>query len=128
MKVIDPHLHLFDLSQGQYRWLRAGNPPNWPDKHLIQRNFADGDLELNGEIELAGFVHIEAGFDNEASWREIEWLENSVKKPFRSIACVDLTWPVEDFQVAISKLQQYSSFVGVRHILDDDTLARIQNG
>ena len=31
---------------------------------------------MNGELK--GIVHIEAGFDNSAPWREIEWLEQTV--------------------------------------------------
>lgn len=122
MKIIDPHLHLFELEQGQYGWLRPDNPPRWPDKKVIQRNFTERDLQLSTDIDLAGFVHIEAGFDNDQSWREVEWLEKTISKPFKSIACVDLTWPIEQFKAAMIKLQEFSSFVGVRHILDDDCL------
>ena len=76
INIIDPHIHLFDLSQGDYHWLKSQNPPSWPDKVIIERNFDlddltnslainltnDGDYndELIGEVSLSGFVHIEA--------------------------------------------------------------------
>ncbi|HCM48032.1 MAG TPA: hypothetical protein DIS98_11195, partial [Colwellia sp.] len=67
INIIDPHLHLFSHSRGDYHWLKSENPPFWPDKHLLQQNFYIEDLNkalVNEEIKLKGFVHIEAGFDN----------------------------------------------------------------
>jgi L-fuconolactonase len=123
MKIIDPHLHLFDLNQGNYQWLRAENPPFWSDKHLIAKNFSEHDLTLTSPLILAGFVHIEAGFDNQQPWREIAWLENTCNMPFRSIAMLDITLPKLKFLQQVDKLMRYQSVVGIRYILDDDTLA-----
>ena len=52
MKIIDPHLHLFDLKQGDYHWLKEENPPFWPDKHLIKKSFKETDLTLKPIPEL----------------------------------------------------------------------------
>ncbi|ASP49848.1 hypothetical protein B5D82_02585 [Cognaticolwellia beringensis] len=123
MKIIDPHLHLFDLSQGNYQWLKPENPPFWPDKILIEKNFSEQDLVLTAPLVLAGFVHIEAGFDNQQPWREIAWLENSCNLPFKSIAMIDITLSNEVFLQQLKKLTVYRSVVGVRYILDDDALA-----
>ncbi|MDO6720721.1 amidohydrolase family protein [Psychrosphaera sp. 1_MG-2023] len=120
MKIIDPHIHLFDLSKGEYGWLKPENQPNWPDKSRIFRSFSEEDLTLGVSNKLAGFVHIEAGFDNNAPWREIEWLERICQKPFKSIAAIDLTLPPASFKHQVSKLKVLNSVVGVRHILDDD--------
>lgn len=127
MKLIDAHIHLFDLSKGKYDWLRPENPPNWPDKKLINRSFSEDDLTLGESNTLAGFVHIEAGFDNNAPWREIEWLESVCQKPFKSIATIDLTLPPLAFKNQISKLNRLNSVVGVRHILDDDLTATLSH-
>jgi predicted TIM-barrel fold metal-dependent hydrolase len=123
MKIIDPHLHLFDLNKGNYQWLRSENPPFWPDKHLIAKNFSEHELTLTAPLTLAGFVHIEAGFDNQQPWREIAWLENTCNMEFRSIALLDITLPKTMFLQQLEKLMQYKSVVGIRYILDDDTLA-----
>ena len=77
IKIIDPHLHLFDLKQGDYHWLKADNPPNWPDKNVINNTFDEQDLSLSPPLSLAGFVHIEAGFDNLQPWRELNYLQKS---------------------------------------------------
>ena len=63
MKIIDAHLHLFDLQAGEYRWLSPDNPPFWPDKPVIAKNFSESDLVVSAPEQLSGFVHIEAGFD-----------------------------------------------------------------
>ena len=120
LELIDAHLHFFDLDKGDYRWLKAENPPFWPDKPLIAKNWGETDLTLPSELTLTGYVHIEAGFDNVRLWREIEWLETYNKLPFRSIACVDLTKTTSQFTQDLNKLRQYPTVVGTRHILDDE--------
>ena len=127
MKIIDPHLHLFDLSQGEYSWLKPECPPFWSDKPLIAKNFSENDLTLAKPLTLAGFVHIEAGFDNQQPWREIAWLESTCKIPFRSIALLDITLPKALFLTQLESLMTYQSVVGVRYILDDDALTILNN-
>ena len=119
MKIIDPHIHLFDLAQGDYYWLKPGNAPFWPDKAKIHRDFSETDLKLANEFELAGFVHIEAGFDNQTPWREIAWLASTCALPFRSVAGVN----IENFahlRENLARLESFDSVVGVRHILDEE--------
>lgn len=123
MKIIDPHLHLFDLNKGSYQWLRSENPPFWSDKSLITKNFSEHELALTAPLSLAGFVHIEAGYDNQQPWREIAWLESSCNLPFRSIALLDITQPKALFTQQLKKLIVYQSVVGIRYMLDDDALA-----
>ncbi len=122
MKIIDPHLHLFDLNQGDYFWLQENNPPFWPDKHLISKNFSEQDLTLSSPFELAGFIHIEAGFNNQQPWQEIIWLENYCKLPFRSIAFIDITLNESQFSKQLTKLKGFSSVVGCRYILGEQAL------
>lgn len=127
MKIIDPHLHLFALELGQYHWLKADNPPFWPDKQRINKGFDEADLMLTAPYSLSGFIHIEAGFDNEQPWRELEALEQSCNKPFRAIATIDLTTSSKQLNTDIEKLAEHPSFVGVRHLLDDQALPLLSN-
>ena len=124
MRIIDPHLHLFDLSKGDYQWLQAENPPYWPDKATIARDFSYHDIVLEAPLSLAGFVHIEAGFDNQAPWREIAWLEEtlhpSYQSAFKSVATIDLSADLTVFENNLAKLASFTSIVGVRHILDNE--------
>lgn len=122
MKILDPHLHLFDLQLGQYDWLKAENAPFWPDKSAIVHNFSEQDLVVSKNHEVAGFVHVEAGFDNDKPINEIKWLESSVTRPFKSIAFVDLTLPTNQFERACDDLRQCNSVTAVRYILDDQAI------
>jgi predicted TIM-barrel fold metal-dependent hydrolase len=117
LTIVDPHIHLFNLSQGEYDWLSQKKPPFWSDKPIINRNFYQPDLTLTEPLALSGFVHIEAGFDNARPWREIEWLEQHCTLPFRSIAGIDLTLATALFSDHIERLISYPSVVGIRHVL-----------
>jgi L-fuconolactonase len=127
MKIIDPHLHLFNLEQGDYQWLKADSPPYWLDKNTIRQSFTENDLALSDPLQLAGFVHIEAGFDNQQPWREITWLEDNCSLPFRAIAGVNLLLPTNEFQQILDKLDKFESVVGVRDILDENACAYLSN-
>ncbi|PKG97100.1 amidohydrolase [Paraglaciecola sp. MB-3u-78] len=116
-KIIDPHLHLFNLEQGDYAWLKPHNPPFWPDKQVINKSFFETDILLQSPNQLAGFVHIEAGFDNQQPWREIDWLQKYCSLPFTSVAFADIT--ATTFTEHIDLLKQRKSVVGIRHILDE---------
>ncbi|MDU0354542.1 amidohydrolase family protein [Paraglaciecola aquimarina] len=115
-KIIDPHLHFFALHEGDYAWLKPDNPPSWPDKQKINRTYVQQDLVLPSNVALAGLVHIEAGFDNQHPWKEIDWLEHHCTLPFKSVAFADLT--SRHFSQQIAQLTQRESVVGIRHILD----------
>ncbi|MDN3652022.1 amidohydrolase family protein [Thalassotalea ponticola] len=115
-KIIDPHVHLFNLEQGDYHWLDSTKPPYWPDKQRICHNYSDTDLKLPNGVQLGAIVHIEAGFDNSRPEREIAWLEQSVQTPLKTIAFADIT--AFDFGQRLHRLTQYQSVVGIRHILD----------
>lgn len=123
MKIIDPHIHLFNLADGHYHWLKPENPPFWSDKAIINKSFGQSDLNLDVNDQLAGFVHIEAGFNNDQPWQEIAWLEKACSLPMKSIATCDLTLSPEQFDAQLSRICTYKSVVGVRHILDDDAPA-----
>lgn len=123
MKIIDPHIHLFTLEKGNYAWLKKENPPYWPDKALINKNVSEEDLRLNGPFTLSGFVHIEAGFNNNAPWQELIHLQQHCQLPFKAISAIDLTLDSDILQKQLDTLKQQSSFIGVRHILDEQALA-----
>lgn len=120
-KIIDPHLHLFNLDKGDYTWLKPQNAPFWPDKYLINKNVNETDLNLASPYQLAGFVHIEAGFNNQQPWHEIDWLEQHCSLPFKSVAFADIT--ANSFEQHVKLLKQRRSVVGIRHILDEQALA-----
>lgn len=121
-KIIDPHIHLFDLSLGDYQWLKPENPPFWPDKEKINRDFKFKDLTLNNSLELVGAVHIEAGFDNRSPEKELAWLESQHESELKTIAGIDLLLSETKFAQQLAAFSTYDSCIGCRHILDDDAV------
>lgn len=125
-KILDPHLHFFDLAKGRYAWLKAQNPPFWPDKHIISKKIVPNQLSVNSDFTFVGGVHIEAGFDNEIPQNELHWLENNVyssvpNQSYKSIAYADITKPHLVFCKDLSFLLSCRTFAGIRCIIDDNT-------
>ena len=120
-QLIDSHVHLFDLEKGEYHWLQAENAPHWPDKHLIRRSFSQQDISLTDPVHLSGIVHIEAGYDNNMPWREIEYLEHSASLPLRTVAGADII--DANFSDTLAKLAEFHSVCGIRHILDEQAVS-----
>ena len=123
-RIIDPHLHLFNLETGIYEWLRPDQAPFWPDKHMIARSYSERDLVIHcdglSDLTLSGYVHIEAGFDNTQSVREVDWVQSQACMAQRSVGFIDLRLAPSQFETSLSGLLDRPSVVGVRHILDDD--------
>jgi predicted TIM-barrel fold metal-dependent hydrolase len=118
INIIDPHLHLFDLERGQYDWLKAESPPTWPDKKGINNSYSDTDLQKPASFSVCGYVHIEAGFDNELGHREIANVEQRASLPQRSIGFIDITLEPAEFINEFNNQAQYRSTVGIRHIVE----------
>ncbi len=114
---IDPHVHLFALREGRYDWLKPQNPPFWSDKAEIAKDISEHDLAAGCGNRLAGFVHVEAGYDNQRPWREIEFLQRHCRYPFRAVGCIDINANTAGSH--IDKLSSYHSVSGLRHILDE---------
>ncbi|WP_333606375.1 amidohydrolase family protein [Arsukibacterium sp.] len=118
LPIVDPHLHLWQLSHGHYHWLRQHNPPYWPEKNLLQQDFLPEDLQLTAPFQLAGLVHIEAGFDNARPERELAWLRRlQFSCPYRAVAFLDCAQPLPAIETALQALLAYQP-VGVRHIFE----------
>ena len=120
MKIIDPHVHLINLKEGQYHWLKNDHPPFIHHKEKLRRSFTEEELSLTPDFTLAGFVHIEAGFDNEKPWREIKWLESHCRThAFKSMAFADLT---NNFTNTMQRLEHCQSVIGIRNILNERSM------
>lgn len=129
MKIIDPHIHLWDLSRGDYQWLSSERAPFWPDKPKLQHNFSVDDLRLSASFELMGVVHIEAGYNNQSPIEEVIWLKNAKNRhspPMKIIASGDITLAPTDFNQLLQSFAAHGEVVGIRHILDNDA-SRVLN-
>lgn len=118
--IVDPHLHIWQLSAGQYHWLRAHNPPHWPEKASLQQDFLPAHLALQPPFRLLGAVHIEAGFDNQQPEQELAWLSKQEWPcTYRSVAFLDCSAPLHQAEHKLQALLPYRP-AGVRHIFEGE--------
>lgn len=116
--IIDPHLHVWQLSAGHYHWLRQPNPPHWPGKALLKQDLLPAKLVLQPPFRLLGAVHIEAGFNNAHPELELAWLkQQDWPCAFSSVAFLDCAAPLSQVASQLQALLPYQP-AGVRHIFE----------
>lgn len=125
-KIIDPHLHFFDLDLGQYFWLTQGAGPNWPNLNLIRQNHGVQNLH-NSHFHINGLVHIEAGFNNDDPSKELAWLANSLPNnlAYKAIGYLDITQSNETFEQGVNSLLGQPNFIGIRDITEGEDTKRL---
>jgi len=124
-KIIDPHLHFFNLLEGQYTWLQGANPPAWSNLDKIKQPISVGELIKSTNFELVGLVHIEAGFDNNQPVKELNWLANHIKTiPYKAISFATINQPNNAFKLALQQLE-HCSLVGIRDITEGHDAERL---
>ena len=79
LRIVDPHVHLWDLSRARYGWLQDDPLPNNPGgdmsgiahrNYLLSDYFADG-----GDWRIDKIVHVEAGLPIGQHLGETVWLQ-----------------------------------------------------
>ena len=124
-KIIDPHLHFFNLLEGQYTWLQGANPSAWPNLDKIKQPISVAELIKSTDFELVGLVHIEAGFDNNQPVKELNWLANHIKTiPYKAISFATINQPNNAFKLALQQLE-HCSLVGIRDITEGHDAERL---
>jgi L-fuconolactonase len=124
-KIIDPHVHFFNLAEGQYSWLQGDNPPPWPNLAKIKQPITAEQLIQSSDFELAGLVHIEAGFDNFAPINELNWLASHMPPlPYKAISYARIDQHHTLFCNALNKLT-HPSLIGIRDITEGDDATRL---
>ena len=124
-KIIDPHLHFFNLLEGQYTWLQGANPPAWSNLDKIKQPISVAELIKSTNFELAGLVHIEAGFDNNQPVKELNWLAKHIKTiPYKAISFATINQSNNAFKLALQQLDHHS-LVGIRDITEGHDAERL---
>jgi predicted TIM-barrel fold metal-dependent hydrolase len=116
MKIIDAHVHFWDLNNKINNWVsRQTNLP------FLNKNYLPGMLPELCEAGLYGVVHIEAHDSFIPTVTEIQWLDSimqdNLATKYRHIAFVDITLPAIDFISEIKQIKEYKNVIGVRHIM-----------
>ncbi|WP_082036024.1 amidohydrolase family protein [Pedobacter lusitanus] len=109
-KIIDTHIHIWDLQQARYSWLEN-------DQSLLNRNYCLDEL-----TEIKGTVHITHGLLVQAAnnFEDTDWMLLNVEKYdwiTGVVGWVPLTDPVATTIALQEKYLRNPYFVGVRHLI-----------
>lgn len=124
-KIVDAHIHLWDLNENSYPWLAKdvrSMAIDCGDYGSIKKNYLVEDLlDDAGDLDLLGVVHVQANHDPQDHVRETRWLqkiadaESSKGMPQGIVANVDLQ--SDDAERVIQKHCAYRNMRGIRQIL-----------
>jgi predicted TIM-barrel fold metal-dependent hydrolase len=119
LRIIDPHIHLWDLSTGLYPHFEQPSVSFIGDNTAIARSYLLSEFlkEGEGSVAIEGAVHVEA-LPTDAL-RELEVLQqvaSGAPIPIGIIAAGDLTSP--DFGKFLDRCEGSAGFRGVRQVLN----------
>ena len=121
MKVVDPHIHLWDTSAVSYPWLANPTMAYSGDNRLLPKPYdVTAFLQDIQDIEVLHTVNVEANPADPVA--EVRWLQSlSLNTPNRGhphgiVAYADLSKP--DAPAALDRLAAYPTVRGIRQILN----------
>lgn len=118
MKIIDTHLHFWELENHINSWVMRQANKN------LQKNYLPENVINNSNNELVGVVHVEAHDSAIPTIKELKWLAEKMQKSslqYKHIAFADLTLPHSEFANIITQIKLFVNVVGIRHILSYTT-------
>ena len=120
LQVVDPHIHLWDLSTGLYPWLETSARNAGNANSSIARTYALQDLLTDaGEIKVLKAIHVEAfPTDPVAETAYIQTIANAGVNgiPQGIVANADLTAP--DLDRVLEAHARFANFRGIRQVLN----------
>lgn len=103
MKIIDSHIHFWDINNGFNNWVENTSLPKLITPELVNAN---------------AFVHIEAHSEAFDSICEYNWLaSNFPDKNIKVVAFADFTLNLAEFAKKIEYFAEHENIVGVRQIM-----------
>lgn len=115
MKLIDTHLHFWDLTKNINTWI-----PKEVDSPFLNKNYLPEDVTNSCSEQLVGVIHIEAHDSAIHTLVEIKWLDQVMQNQslkFKHIAFVDITLESPQFCSLIDQIREFKQVIGIRHIL-----------
>lgn len=120
LKVVDAHIHWWDLDTNLYPWLNAVGEGgrDAEEANRLAKNYLEAEyLEDSKNYDVVGVVHIEAGYDPKDPVGETAWLEQQTYQlPFVTIGAANLA--AENADELLGQHKQYSKIRGIRHMLN----------
>lgn len=128
MQVVDPHIHLWDLSTHLYPWLANPQTSFVGDARKLKHDYLLGDLLRDAEdIEVLKIVHVDANHDPADPVEETRWLQGIADgegrgMPNSIVAGADLS--ADDAPAVLEAHAAFANTRGIRQILNvhDDPL------
>lgn len=123
MRVVDPHIHLWDLKTHHYPWLANPGVSFVGDARELKHDYLLADLLREaGEVEILKVVHVEANHDPADPVEETRWLQGLANEagsrgmPNGIVAGVDLSAP--DATQVLEGHAAFANTRGIRQILN----------
>jgi predicted TIM-barrel fold metal-dependent hydrolase len=120
MQVVDPHIHLWDLSTHHYPWLANPQTSFVGDARDLQHDYLLADLLRDAEdIEVLKLVHVDANHDPADPVEETRWLQSVADKdgmPNGIVAGADLS--AENAEQVLEAHAAFANTRGIRQILN----------
>jgi predicted TIM-barrel fold metal-dependent hydrolase len=121
MQVVDPHIHLWDLSTHHYPWLANPQTSFVGDARDLQHDYLLADLLRDAEdIEVLKLVHVDANHDPADPVEETRWLQSVADKdgmPNGIVAGADLS--AENAEQVLEAHAAFANTRGIRQILNE---------
>lgn len=120
MKVVDPHIHLWDPATLSYPWLNEAGESYVGDVSPLRKTYVIDDLLSDAsDIEVVKVVHIEAKHDPSDPVAETRWLQSMADEkgmPNGIVAAVDFSAP--DVESTLAAHVEFRNVRGIRQILN----------
>ena len=123
LKVVDPHIHLWNLEKLRYPWMdRAGGNFMGPVEPILKTHEVADFLADAAGVEVLKVVHIDAAHDPAAPLKETEWLQSLADAPDGNgmpqaiVAYADLASP--DVDALLAAHARHRNVRGIRQTLN----------
>jgi predicted TIM-barrel fold metal-dependent hydrolase len=119
LRVVDPHIHLWDLSTGLYPGLETPSTGFIGSNAPIARSYLLDEFRAEGgtEVEVIKAVHVEAfPTDPVAEARTIQLLADASPVPLAIVASADLSAP--DVEALLARHATFPALRGIRQVVN----------
>jgi predicted TIM-barrel fold metal-dependent hydrolase len=120
MKVVDPHIHLWNLERLHYPWLADPKVSFHGDNRLLAKTHEITEFMADAEgVEVLAVVHVDAGHDPGNPLAETKWLQALADAggfPQGIVAYADLSRP--DIDSLLAAHAAHRNVRGIRQILN----------
>lgn len=117
LRIIDPHVHLWDLSTGIYPWLEKPSVSFIGSNEPIARNYLLDEFlgEAADMLQIVGAVHVEAtASDPLAEVAHLQSVAGQAPIPLAIVGHADLRR--EDLGEVLDQMGESPAFRGLRHV------------